>query len=311
VLVQLRSDFPNEIRHVFRHFPLDFHQNAFPAARAAEAAHQQGQFEEMKSVLFGQQNTWANYAPEEFDSWVAEQAEELGLDVDQFLEDYQSEAIIASVQADYDEATGIGLPGTPFLVINDRPYQGPRDYFSMAAIVRLFMLEEMQYTECPEMAIDQNAEYTATIQTERGDIVVELFPQEAPFTVNNFVFLSREGWYDGVPFHRVLPGFVAQAGDPSGTGYGSPGYAFGIEVTPELRFDEAGLLAMANAGPDANGSQFFLTYAPAPALDGRFTIFGRVLMGIDVLESLQPRDPQQGGILPDGTLIQTITIEEN
>jgi cyclophilin family peptidyl-prolyl cis-trans isomerase len=311
VLVQLRNDFPNEIRHVFRHFPLDFHQNAFLAAQAAEAAGVQDQFEEMKSLLFAQQNTWANLSPEEFESWVIDQAGELGLDADQFEVDLISETVLARVQADYDEATGIGLPGTPFLVINNRPYQGPRDYFNLAAIVRLFMLEEMQYSECPEMIIDQNAQYIATIQTERGDIVVELFPEEAPFTVNNFVFLARDGWYDGVPFHRVLPGFVAQAGDPSGTGYGSPGYAFGIEVTPELRFDQAGLLAMANAGPEANGSQFFLTYAPAPALDGRFTIFGRMLSGLDVLEALQPRDPQQGGILPEGTLIQTIIIEEN
>jgi cyclophilin family peptidyl-prolyl cis-trans isomerase len=309
VLVQLRTDFPNEIRHVFRHFPLDFHQNAFSAARAAEAAHEQDHFEEMKSLLFDQQNTWANYAPEEFDNWVVEQAEELGLDVDQFLEDYQSEAVIARVQADYDEATGIGLPGTPYLVINDRPYQGPRDYFNMAAIVRLFMLEEMQYSECPEMAIDQNAEYTATIQTERGDIVVELFPQEAPFTVNNFVFLSREGWYDGVPFHRVLPGFVAQAGDPSGTGRGNPGYFFNNEIS-DLRFDKPGLVGMANSGPDTNGSQFFITYAPAPHLDGAYTIFGRVLSGLDVAENLTPRDPAQGGLLPPGDRIILIIIEE-
>jgi cyclophilin family peptidyl-prolyl cis-trans isomerase len=310
VLVQLRSDFPNEIRHVFRHFPLNFHQNAFPAARAAEAAGLQDRFEEMKNVIFVQQNTWANLPSEEFDTWVLEQANQLGLDTAQFSEDYASEAVTARVQADYDEGLSIGVPGTPFLIINDRPYQGPRDYTNLSAIIRLFMLEEQQYSQCPEMVIDQDRDYVATITTEKGDIVVELFQEEAPFTVNNFVFLARDGWYDNVPFHRVIPAFVAQAGDPSGTGYGSPGYAFSNEVTPELRFDKAGLLAMANAGPDANGSQFFITFAPQPALDGRFTIFGRVIAGMDVLEALQPRDPQQGGTLPDGTLIQTITIEE-
>jgi cyclophilin family peptidyl-prolyl cis-trans isomerase len=311
VLVQLRSDFPDDVRHVFRHFPLDFHQNAFPAAQAAEAAGVQGYFEEMKSHLFTEQDTWANLSPEQFAGWAVEQAEELGLDPAQFQEDYASEMVIARVQSDYDEATTIGLPGTPFLLINDAPYQGPRDYFNLATIVRLYVLEERQFDQCPEMTIDQDSEYIATIETEVGDIVVELFPAQAPFTVNNFVFLARQGWYDEVPFHRVLPGFVAQAGDPSGTGYGSPGYAFSTEVTPELRFDQAGLLAMANAGPEANGSQFFLTYTPQPELDGRFTIFGRVIAGMDVMEALQPRDPQQGGMLPEGTLIQTISIEEN
>jgi cyclophilin family peptidyl-prolyl cis-trans isomerase/protein-disulfide isomerase len=311
VLVQLRSDFPGKVRHVFRHYPLNFHPNAFPAARAAEAAGVQGAFDEMKNTLFAQQDTWVSFTESEFDRFAVEQAEALGLDVVLFEDDYNSEAMTARVQAGLDEATTIGLPGTPFLLINDAPYQGPRDYFNLATIIRLYVLEEMQYSECPERVVDQGREYIATIETEKGKIVVELFPREAPFAVNNFVFLAREGWYDDIPFHRVLPGFVAQAGDPSGTGYGSPGYAFSNEVTPELRFDRAGLLAMANAGPEANGSQFFLTYAPQPTLDGRFTIFGRVIAGMDVLEALQPRDPQQGGALPEGTRIQTITIEEN
>jgi len=310
VLVQLREEFPDDVRTIFRHFPLSFHQNAFSAGQAAEAAGAQGYFEEMKNHLFAQQDTWASYTPEQFAEWVVEQAGELGLDAVQFQADYTSEAVIARVQADSDEATTIGLPGTPFLLINDVPYQGPRDYFNLATIVRLYVLENRQYDQCPEMVVDLTREYVATIATEKGDIVVELFPQQAPFTVNNFIFLARQGWYDGVQFHRVLPGFVAQAGDPSGTGYGSPGYAFSNEVTPELRFDQAGLLAMANAGPEANGSQFFLTYTPQPALDGRFTIFGRVIAGMDVLEALQPRDPQQGGNLPDGTLIKTVTIQE-
>ncbi|HSV86810.1 MAG TPA: peptidylprolyl isomerase [Levilinea sp.] len=311
VLAQLRSDFPDDVRVVFRHFPLSFHSNAFAAAQAVEAAGVQGKFEEMKKVVFAQQAVWSDDTPEQFSAWALEQAGELGLEMGQFEADYASEAVKARVQDSADEAATIGLPGTPFLLINDAPYQGPRDYFSLAIIVRLYVLEERQYNECPEMAVDPESEYIATIETEKGDIVVELFARETPFTVNNFIFLAREGWYDGVSFHRVLPGFVAQAGDPSGTGYGGPGYAFSNEVTPELRFDQAGLLAMANAGPDANGSQFFLTYAPQPDLDGRFTIFGRVISGMAVLEALQPRDPQQGGNLPAGTLIKTITIQEN
>lgn len=311
VLAQLRKDFPDDVRYVFRHFPLSIHANAFAAAQAVEAAGLQQKFAEMKHALFAQQQVWSNHTPQQFTAWALEQASALGLDAQQFAADFASEAVKARVQADADEAAAIGLPGTPFLLINDAPYQGPRDYFSLATIVRLYALQAKQYHACPEMAVDPAREYTATIETEIGNIVVELFVLEAPFTVNNFIFLAREGWYDGVSFHRVLPGFVAQAGDPSGTGYGGPGYAFSNEVTPDLRFDQAGLLAMANAGPEANGSQFFLTYAPQPDLDGRFTIFGRVISGMEVLAALQPRDPQQGGDLPAGTLIKTIIIQEN
>jgi cyclophilin family peptidyl-prolyl cis-trans isomerase len=128
--------------------------------------------------------------------------------------------------------------------------------------------------------------------------------------VNNFIFLANQGWYDNVTFHRVLEGFVAQSGDPTGTGFGGPGYAFSNEITPELNFEEAGILAMANAGPDSNGSQFFITYGPAPQLDGGYTIFGRVLSGMEVVEDLKLRDPSQGIGLPAGDVILGISIEE-
>jgi cyclophilin family peptidyl-prolyl cis-trans isomerase len=139
--------------------------------------------------------------------------------------------------------------------------------------------------------------------------VIELLPEHAPMAVNSFIFLAEEGWFDGVTFHRVLPGFVAQAGDPTGTGFGGPGYAFDIEVSPDLTFDQSGLLAMANAGPSSNGSQFFITYLATPELDGNFTIFGRVIDGMEVAENLTPRNPQQGA-LPPGDVIESVTIEE-
>ena len=139
---------------------------------------------------------------------------------------------------------------------------------------------------------------------------MELFPDVAPLTVNSFVFLVENGWFDGIIFHRVLPGFVAQAGDPTGTGMGGPGYAFKNETTPDLVFDRKGLLAMANSGPDTNGSQFFITYGPAENLNGGYTIFGEVIEGMDIAEGITPRDPSQGGLLPPGDVILTITIEE-
>ncbi len=111
-------------------------------------------------------------------------------------------------------------------------------------------MQDNMYSDCPPMTIDTSKDYTATLKTDMGDVVVQLFADKAPMAVNNFIFLAREGWYDNVPFHRVIPGFVAQAGDPSGTGYGGPGYTFGNEVDPSLRFDKAGVLGMANAGPE-------------------------------------------------------------
>jgi peptidylprolyl isomerase/peptidyl-prolyl cis-trans isomerase B (cyclophilin B) len=159
------------------------------------------------------------------------------------------------------------------------------------------------------MQIDVNKEYIATLDTVRGKIVIELWPQIAPQTVNSFVFLARQGYYDGVTFHRVIPGFMAQGGDPTGTGRGGPGYFIPNETSPEVKFDQAGLLAMANAGPDTNGSQFFITYDATPHLDGGYTIFGKVVSGLEVALALTPRDPADASA-PPGDKINAITIEE-
>jgi cyclophilin family peptidyl-prolyl cis-trans isomerase len=186
----------------------------------------------------------------------------------------------------------------------------PPSYANLSAIIKLTILEERQFTACPEMEIDQKKQYTATLHTSQGDIILQLYPRQAPMAVNSFIFLARSGWFDGVTFHRVLPGFVAQAGDPTGTGYGSPGYAFENEISPDLKFDAPGVLGMANSGPGSNGSQFFITYAAAPKLDGSYTIFGKVIAGMDVLDSLTPRDPSKPGDLPPGDVIESVTIEE-
>ena len=164
------------------------------------------------------------------------------------------------------------------------------------------------WPEPPEMTIDPDKIYVATIQTEKGDIVVELDAKNAPITTNNFVFLAREGFYNGLTFHRVIPGFMAQGGDPTGTGTGGPGYAIPDEITPDMKFDRPGLLSMAKAGPNTAGSQFFITYAPAPWLDGGFTIFGEVIEGMDVLEQITPRDPETA--TAPGDKILAITISE-
>jgi cyclophilin family peptidyl-prolyl cis-trans isomerase len=164
----------------------------------------------------------------------------------------------------------------------------------------------------PAMQINVDASYTATLKTDKGEIVIELMPALAPLTVNNFVFLARQGYYDGVTFHRVLPGFMAQTGDPTGTGAGGPGYTFADETSNGLVFDAPGLVAMANIGqPDSNGSQFFITYAETPHLNGQHTIFGRVTSGMDVALALTPRDPQDNPDAPPGDSITSVTITEN
>ncbi len=160
------------------------------------------------------------------------------------------------------------------------------------------------------MTIAAGTTYQATLKTEKGDVVIELFADQAPLAVNSFIFLANQNWFDDITFHRVIPGFVAQSGDPSGSGMGGPGYVFDNEISPDLTFDQAGLVGMANAGAGSNGSQFFITFAPTPDLNGNYTIFGRVISGMDVLESLTARDPSQGGVLAPGDKILDVTIQE-
>jgi cyclophilin family peptidyl-prolyl cis-trans isomerase len=164
------------------------------------------------------------------------------------------------------------------------------------------------YAAPPPMIIDTSKHYTAIIETVKGNITLELFAKDVPVTVNNFVFLAREGFYNNCTFHRVIPGFMAQGGDPTGTGAGGPGYYIPNEISEHNHVE--GALSMANAGPNTNGSQFFITYTPQHYLDGNYSVFGQLIDGMDVLRSLTPRDPAQ---LPDykGDTIIRITIEES
>lgn len=169
---------------------------------------------------------------------------------------------------------------------------------------------ESREFEQAEDVLQEGVDYGAVLCTQQGPIYLDLLEEEAPLTVNNFVFLAQQGFYNNITFHRVLPGFMAQGGDPSGTGSGGPGYSFGDETDNGLTFEQPGLLAMANSGPDTNGSQFFITYAPTTHLDGAHTIFGRVVQGIEVAELLTPRDPQYGPTF-EGDLLNTVVITED
>lgn len=165
------------------------------------------------------------------------------------------------------------------------------------------------YTEAPPMTIDANKNYTATITTPRGDIVIKLRPDLAPQTVNSFVFLAREGYYDGLTWHRVIADFMAQGGDPTGTGAGGPGYTVPGEFS-DVSFDRPGILAMARPGNDVdgNGSQFFITTAPATYLDGQYTIFGEVISGQEIVDAIPLRDPMAA--TEPGEQMLSITITE-
>lgn len=158
------------------------------------------------------------------------------------------------------------------------------------------------------MVIDPKRKYSATFKTEAGEFVIELYADKVPNTVNNFVFLARDGYYDGVTFHRVIKGFMAQGGDPTGSGRGGPGYQFKDEFHPGLRHNVPGILSMANAGPNTNGSQFFITHGPTPHLDNRHSVFGKVTQGLDVVLAIPERDP--GSARQPGTKILSIEIAE-
>jgi cyclophilin family peptidyl-prolyl cis-trans isomerase len=311
-MAQLLQKYPQDVRFIYRHFPLDsIHDKAKLGVQAAEAAGLQSKFWEMHDAIFAGQSEWSEMTVDQFQQWVIDKATALGLDKEKFTQDLNSEAMKKLAQDAWDAGQASGLPGTPFLLFNNRPYQGANDLGTLSAIVDSILLEKRQFKECPPMTIDPNKKYQATLKTEKGDIVLELYADKAPLAVNSFIYLANQNWFDGVTFHRVIPDFVAQAGDPSGTGFGGPGYLFDNEISADLKFDQPGIVGMANAGPGTNGSQFFITFAPAPDLDGNYTVFGKVISGLDIAKSLTPRDPSQQGVeLPPGDKILNVVIEE-
>jgi cyclophilin family peptidyl-prolyl cis-trans isomerase len=165
-----------------------------------------------------------------------------------------------------------------------------------------------QWNKPPDFDLDLSKKYSAILSTEKGDIVIELFATQVPLTVNNFVFLAREGFYNGTIFHRVISNFMAQGGDPTGTGTGGPGYRFADEFVSTLKHDKAGVLSMANAGPGTNGSQFFITHVPTPHLNNKHSIFGQVVSGMDILLSIPDRDPAK--INSAAVELNSVTIKE-
>lgn len=302
---------PNDLRFVFRPVPLpNTMDKSQLAVQAVLAADQQGHFWEMYDVLFQKNDQWTSLSADVFKQWLNTQAAGIGLDANKFNTALNSPEVAAKATSMFQAAQSAGLQAVPLVLINGKPQPlFAMDYSTLDSNISIIALGSRQFKSCPPFNIDPSKQYTATIQTEKGVIVIQLFADKAPLAVNSFVFLAQQGWFNGVTFHRVIPGFVAQAGDPSGTGRGGPGYFFKNE-TNDLKYDRAGIVGMANSGPDTNGSQFFITFAPEPQLDGNYTIFGQVIKGMDVADNLTPRDPSQSPNLPPGDKIISVTIEE-
>ena len=290
---------PSDIRLIVRYLPDGRYDKSILAMQASEAAHLQDKFWEMYFLLFDKQTDWYSLDPTEFPAWVFEQAVSLGLDTARFETDFEGEEVTLRVQQAIWQSTSLGLLPPILFINNNTPYSGMADISSLDQTVRLALLELMKFHTCPDWSVDPSHQYIVRMQTSRGEVTLQLYPEKAPLAVNNFIFLIQQGWYDNSPFHSVEPGFVIQAGDPSETGYANPGYYFPTEYAAGLSFNRAGILAMANAGIGTNGSLFFITFAPAPQLDGQFTIFGEVLTGMDILESINV-----------GDLILNMTVEE-
>jgi cyclophilin family peptidyl-prolyl cis-trans isomerase/2-hydroxychromene-2-carboxylate isomerase len=314
-LDSLMSSHSRDLRVVYRLFPVPAAvvptlDKSEASARAAIAAGNQNHFWQMRGLLHEKYSEWTPLEPAEFVRWVVRQSAALGIDPTEFSTDLASSETSTTAVGLYESAMQLGINGIPTVFINGQlQSRAALSASGLDSTIGLIALGSHQYRSCPPFEVDTSAGYVAVLHTDKGDITIRLLPDRAPLAVNSFIFLARDGWFDGTTFHRVIPGYVAQAGDPSGTGSGGPGYYFKNEVYVDLLFDKPGVVGMANAGPDTNGSQFFITYAPAPQLDGQYTILGQVIDGMDVVESLAPRDPQASAGLPPGDRILSVTIE--
>ncbi len=303
--LDFQASHSDDVRYVYRHFPLSFHEKAPMAAYAADAAGKQGLFFKAESFLYETQNDWTGLETlDEFDAWLREKIAEAipELDFDQWTADYESEEIHAVVDAAFDKVAATGLVGgTPTFFANF--YNASMDPAALENYIRVFKLQKNYKTECPAAAVEAGKSYTAALHTTAGDVVIDLYAEEAPNLVSNFIALAQDGWYNGNTFHNVISGFAVQTGDPTGTGVGLAGYYIGDENLNSGGFNKPGAVAMANTGADKNSSQFFITMdldayyrevinelgedlseeelaakvaAKIDAMNARYSVFGRV-----------------------------------
>ena len=309
-LKQIRLSHSSDVRLISINTPLPNRDKDDLATQAVEAADLQGKFWEMNDLLFEKQTEWTVLTPSTFESWAAMQADTLGLDSDKFLLDFNGTIVADRLHRAVQTSSSQPI-SPPILFVNSSSrYTGLADFASLDTVVRMEALSARQFSNCPSWVINPLKQYIVTLQTSKGDVVLQLLPDKAPNAVNNFVFLARSGWFNDITFYKMVPEYLAMSGDPSETGMGNPGYLFKTEISTNLYFDQPGLVAMDNSGPDTNGSRFLITLAPAAQLNGLYTIIGKVLSGMDVLSALSPRDPKPGITLPPGDRLLSVTIQE-
>lgn len=315
----LRSDYPDDLRLIWRQLPnTNSNDKAALAFQASEAAAAQGRFWDMHAVLFTTQNQWIGMSVEEFREQLNTYAQTVGLDLKLFNAALDDERYLPLIEEYQQQADELGIVGIPNLLINGEPLSTRDDLFGLNGAIQLALLERRFFDTPPPMTIDLEQDYQAVIETEDGDIRIDLFEKDSPLTVNNFVFLAEQGWFDNTSFFLVLPDFYAQAGDPSGTGQGYPGYRIEGEHDNGYVFDSEGLVAMSHrpGEPDNAGSQFLITLDTLPnheaEWDGKYTIFGHVVSGMDMIHTLtsrNPGDPLRFPNPPPGDPIITVRIE--
>jgi cyclophilin family peptidyl-prolyl cis-trans isomerase/protein-disulfide isomerase len=309
-LKQIRLVHTEDVRLIYINTPLSSRDKDALSTQAVEAAAMQGKFWEMHDLLFEKLAEWSSLSPEAFVAWVSQQAASLGLDQKKFQVDFQGKEVADHLHKVVQSSTDPSI-SPPILFVNSTTrYAGLADAASLDSVIRMEALSPRQFSTCPSWIINPLKQYLVTLHTIKGDVVIQLFPDKAPMAVDNFVSLARAGWYDGITFYKMIPEFLVMSGDPSETGMGNPGYLFKTETSTGLRFDKPGLVAMDNSGRDTNGSRFLITLAPAPQLNDQFTIFGKVLSGLEVLSSLSPRDPRPGIFLPPGDKLLQVNVEE-
>lgn len=310
-LLAVADRHPDEVRIVFRHFPIlpEYDKDAL-AGQAVEAAGRQGLFWEMVRFLASNYTEWSVLPPESFRQWLEEQAAAVGLDATAFAADLASGRFAPLMVEAFQESSDAGIPGVPTVFLNGVPIRVSLTPLNLEAAVRLELLAQRQFEAAPPMTIDPEAGYTAYLELDRGDVVIQLLPQAAPQAVNSFVFLAEQGWFDGVGFFHVEPEAWVETGDPSETGFGDAGYHLPDEIDSEWTFDEPGMVALSSVGPGSGGSRFIITLAPLPRLNGSRTIFGRVVDGLALLGSLPARDPALDLLTPDVAVIRGVRVEE-
>lgn len=306
IITAFQALYPDDVRVVFRYRPFQesFHDKSILGSQAMEAAGMQGKFQEFKNWLFERQSKnpnnpahanladsefWVAVAPDQFDEWLAARVPELGIDPDQFLEDMFSDAVVEKIAAAKASADQLAINGTPTLFVNGYPFEESwaQGTGIFSVYTELLLHQEKEFKTCPDLLIDTAKSYTASIETTQGIVKVELLDDIAPYAVNSFIFLADQGWYQDLPI--ITNDELVLSGDPTGTGYGGPGYIYKDEVSSDLNFSQPGMLATYALGQGLNWSTFFINKASIEGQSGR-TIFGKVIEGMDLVNSLTTSD---------------------